>query len=600
MASSLDLGALRISVEADSSKAEKQLENLKDKVEDTGKSSEKSGGLFSKFKSALKKNVDDASKQSVEKLSALKIAMGNLISQGISKLASAISNNLGSAFSRVDTMNNYKKSMEALGFTTKDAEEAIDSICDTIQPLPIALDEAVASSQKFVAMYDDIEKGTEVWEDVTNMAYSAGQGSEAAARGSEAWYKMLARGKPDMEHWQATVETMPAQLGQLAKAMLGNQATSQDLYEAWSSGAVTSEELTEAMHKMSTEGVDGMTSWAEQAKTANAGIQTSMENVKLAITRNLANAIAPFSENIVNISTKVVDTIDKIGGNVKKAAENIQKSLKSTDPSKIVGTITTNIVNLVKKVPEQLLKIVTSGLESLADNLEGEGGSMISDSFVDLFETAFKALVRALPSLIRNTIRVAIALLQRSIEAGANLVKNAFLAIWNKLVSSAKKAWEGFKNYVKQRVQIVINTGPIQTLISWVKSAISWWNDLKDKLSHPIKAVINTFRKGGGNSGGADEHPSRIGIRKVPYDDYPATLHKNETVLTATESALYEKAMENFLNSKNLVEDRPQPVTNTSNNYYSFGNITVDVSKLEDVQTVTQFVEMMKQAREFV
>ena len=155
----------------------------------------------------------------------------------------------------------------------------------------------------------------------------------------------------------------------------------------------------------------------------------------------------------------------------------------------------------------------------------------------------------------------------------------------------------GGSKKLSEKLKVVIDSKPIQTLIGWVKTAISWWNTLKERLSHPISALIHTKRTGGGDSVNGNYPGKRIGLKEVPYDNYKASLHKGEAVLTAAETNIWKK----FIGGGLKTDDEPRTIIQETSpaTTYNFGNITVDVSSLKDLTTVEDFVEMMTRAKQF-
>lgn len=594
----LDLGTLKIGIEVDSSKAEQGLNELQSDIKNAGSTAKSSKQDFESAGKGMS-TMGDKAQGSVKQVSALQIAMGNLIAKGVQKLASIISGSFSSAISRVDKLNAYTRSMEALGYASDDTEAAMDKILDTIQPFPMSLDDATAASQRFVALFDDIEKGTDVWADITDMTLASGQGMEAAQRAQDSWYKMLAAGKPDMEHWQSIVETMPAQLSQLAKSTLGEKASSQDLFEAWKDGTVTTDDLIAKINELDEKGGEGFDSFRQQAEGANAGIQTAFENMKLAVTRNMANIIEEATSDggidVAAVTDKVSKGIDKIGDSAKKAITWLKQNAATVKI--VVAAIGGMLTALAAWTAATKIQAAAQALLNIALNANPIG----------LVVIAIAGLVAALVAAYKNseTFRKAVDSLWSAIKSFAsravaafNAFKNTVISVFNAIkakIDAAKRAWENFKSALKKRVTFLVNDGAIGTAIQKCKDLVNWWQNVLDKANK--KATFHQEQKTtGGSTGGTKKQ--RVGLREVPYDGYLAELHKGEAVLTAAEANQYNKAINKILDTEGIVQ-KQAPSENSIVNNYNFGDITVDVNDLKDLTTVDQFISMMQQAKAF-
>jgi len=71
---------------------------------------------------------------------------------------------------------------------------------------------------------------------------------------------------------------------------------------------------------------------------------------------------------------------------------------------------------------------------------------------------------------------------------------------WSALIDDLKKIWNGLYLFIKGIAQVIFS--PFGSAIEkWkaefrkaIDTVIGWWNDLKEKLSHPLKAMINIFK----------------------------------------------------------------------------------------------------------
>jgi tape measure domain-containing protein len=170
-----------------------------------------------------------------------------------------------------------------------------------------------------------------------------------------------AKGKPDMMEWRTAMTAMPAQLKQVAIAM--GYANASALGEELRNGSVSMNDFMLTIHRLNTEGVNGFASFEEQARGSTGGIQTSITNVKTALTRGIADIInsvgrsniAGFFQNVSKaISSAIpyvtafvkaciwaINSVAKLfgGGNIidtnaaSKAVDNVNNSVKNLDKS---------------------------------------------------------------------------------------------------------------------------------------------------------------------------------------------------------------------------------------------------------------------------
>ena len=90
------------------------------------------------------------------------------------------------------------------------------------------------------------------------------------------------------------------------------------------------DDMMQAMVKLNTDGVGNYASFAEQAKGATNGIETSLTNLKTAITRGVANAIDTLNKsleenNLPNISEIIQMSAEKAGKALAKITDIIKQ-----------------------------------------------------------------------------------------------------------------------------------------------------------------------------------------------------------------------------------------------------------------------------------
>lgn len=223
--------------------------------------------------------------------------VGNLLANAFSKAAGVISSSLDGAISRVDTLNQFPRVMSQLGYGADSASAAIGKMSDRIQGLPTKLDSIAGSVQRVVPKFKDVGKATDVMLAFNDALVAGGQSAQVQEAALEQYVQGISKGKFELEEWRSIQTAMPGQLDAVAQSMLGAGKSSNDLYEALKSGKVSVDDFADAFVKLDSEGINGMASFAEQAKTGSAGIATSMSNAANAVTVQIAKIIDKVNEN---------------------------------------------------------------------------------------------------------------------------------------------------------------------------------------------------------------------------------------------------------------------------------------------------------------
>lgn len=249
----------------------------------------------SKFSAAVGK-LGDTAKQGLG--TAIKGSfIGNLLANAFSKAAGVISSSLDGAISRVDILNQFPRVMEQLGYGADSASAAIGKMSDHIQGLPTKLDSIAGSVQRVVPKFKDVGKATDVMLAFNDALVAGGQSVQVQEAALEQYVQGISKGKFELEEWRSIQTAMPGQLDAVAQSMLGAGKSSNDLYEALKTGKVSVDDFADAFVKLDSEGINGMASFAEQAKTGSAGIATSMSNAANAVTVQIAKIIDKINEN---------------------------------------------------------------------------------------------------------------------------------------------------------------------------------------------------------------------------------------------------------------------------------------------------------------
>lgn len=306
-------------------------------------------------------------------------------------------------------------------------------------------------------------------------------------------------------------------------------------------------DVYEAIHVVQTElGITGTT--AKEAASTISGsfgmLKASWKNFltglgsKDADISKLTDQLIESAETLLaNLEPVVMQVLESLGGAVERLGpiigEKLPGIIMTLLPSLISGAIGL-VSSLAQAVPE-MLQMIFSAVD----------GAISESGFAETW----------------NTIKEAVS------SAAAGIKEN-----WDNLVSALqplidriRAAWQGFVTWAQESgvLQAAINgvAGVINLVITAIggiatafnsvlgaaESAAGWviekWQAVADFFSGIANTISGIFAKGdafaakyGGGGTGWEGYPSAIGNDYVPYNGYPAILHRGEAVLTAREA----------------------------------------------------------------
>lgn len=285
----------------------------------------KAGAAVDKFSGNAERAAKSGRGSFMRLADAATIAAGNLAAGAISRGIDMITNSVGDAVRRIDTLNNFPKVMGNVGISADKARAAIKKATDGIMGLPTSLDTAAQSIQRLTMRTKDVDKATDLFLALNNAILAGGAAPHIQAAAMEQLSQAFARGKPDLMEWRTAMTAAPAQMDQLAKAM--GKVDALALYEDIKDGKISMDQLGDALVRLNTKGTGGLPTFAEQAKNATGGIATGMENAKTAVVRGVAKIIeamgaGDMSSGFGTMGLTIEKLLNKIAILVKFVKEN--------------------------------------------------------------------------------------------------------------------------------------------------------------------------------------------------------------------------------------------------------------------------------------
>lgn len=417
-------------------------------------------------------------------------AIMGIVSSVTSRALDAISGSIASAVNRVDTIANFPKIMQSVGYSADEARATIERLSTGIDGLPTSLDAIVGSVQKIAPVSGSLATATDVALAFNNALLAGGKSQEIMNSAFEQYSQMRSTGRVDMQSWKILAQAMPGQLNQIAKALLGANANQADLYKAMQSGAITFDQFNAAIVSLNSEGLPGYASFAEQARISTESIGTAWTNVQNRINKavakiidhigqaNIAGAINDFSSSFSGIADTVIMYLDPVISTVGSFMDQLQNN----------GAITSfgDALNALKDVFDSTIGLIGdlittfTGLDS-SENTSRSAADLLKSavdgvkSAIELARDAVQGLRDNLTVVAPVIVAVATALIAyetikavRSIADDFGLLKSAA-----SLAFDAIKGGEGVLSTLSVFGELVGDGGALASVFGTISTAIS-------------------------------------------------------------------------------------------------------------------------------
>lgn len=231
------------------------------------------------------------------------VAIGNLLADMGRTLIGSVGERMTEAIGRLDTLTNYPKVMEGFGYSAQEAEDSIELIMDRLVGLPTKTQEMVQFTQALADSTGDLDLATRGALAFNDALLATGASTVDQMRAQRIFNRIVGSGTATVNQWSALMSVMPLQLGMTSRAMLGAEASTEDLGIALREGKVSIEDILRTMVQLDEQGFEGMDSFNEQAwnmaftlETALGLIPTRISNALAAIMGEIGrdNIMAPF------------------------------------------------------------------------------------------------------------------------------------------------------------------------------------------------------------------------------------------------------------------------------------------------------------------
>lgn len=440
------------------------------------------------------------------KAAVLSGAIAGVAQAAMQKAMSAISNSLGAAVSRVDTLARFPTVMQNLGYSADEARQQVDRMAKSVVGLPTSLDQITGLATRLAPVSGGLTRATDVALAFNNAVLAGGGPIHRQSDAIEQFSQMLSKGVPDMMAWRTLQEAMPATLSQTAKALGITSGNTLELYDKLQNGTITFQQFTDAIVGLNKEGLPGFKSFADQAKDSTSGIATGMQNAQTAITRGVAKIIDAVGQ----------ENLSKAIGDIGKAFENALGIIAKAIPpalsaiSSVVGFIVDN-KDVFGPLAVGIIAVVTAmklwqAATTIATAIQAAFNIVLTANPIGLIILAIVGLVAALTYFftqtelgksIMHSFGEVIGAVWEGIKSGLQVVGNFFSSVW----SGIQNVISGVINWVKSNWPLLLGviTGPIGIAVSLIAKN---WDTIKQSFQNAWNFVTGIWGKAGEFFGG--------------------------------------------------------------------------------------------------
>nr|DAQ58317.1 MAG TPA: tail tape measure protein [Caudoviricetes sp.] len=296
---------------------------------------------------------------------------------------------------------------------------------------------------------------------------------------------------------------------------------------------------------------DLLTGFADE----NANLEVLMGNLvdsAMNVYKNIEPRIMQITQGIANFAALVVPAIvNTIGANAPMLLESA-----ATIITTLVGALASNLpalgaaaLDMVKMllttISGMLPEILEAGVElivTLIDGLASNPGQLIATT-AEIIATIVSTLIAAIPRLLDSGFELLLALIDGLIKSIPQLLAAAGDIVGSllKVLFEAVMDFFGVGKDVVQKIEDGIAS-------AW-QGLCDWFKGIWDSLFGGLNVNVGVTGTGGGGSagggGGRGGNPGSTrrgtagvgkfatGLERVPYDNFPAYLHKGEMVVPA-------------------------------------------------------------------
>ena len=271
----------------------------------------------------------------------LRMLMGGAIMGAGYEMLGKATEGLESSFSRYDTLKKYERLMKEYETANYTAEQSRKELDESVQGLPIALDDAVSLAQRYTLSLGDMERGTKL-AIATNNAFLASMATENQRYQGMLQMQDLLNGKKlNSREWMSLGASMGKAINEIGKEFGYTDKNMGEFRQELYAGNIATKDFLKALEKVGT-GNGALVKLAEESK-----------NTWEAFFSRIGTAFSRVGYNVLLSMDELVST----ASNGKWTSLN---SLLDDNVIPAIDKLKESAVNWIKANPEKILEFVNS------------------------------------------------------------------------------------------------------------------------------------------------------------------------------------------------------------------------------------------------
>lgn len=467
-------------------------------------------------------DLGDSADRAGSKLSAMTVAMGNLISSGIQAAVSAVSNLVSSIWNLDESTEEFRQAQgrlntafESAGFSAEAAQEAYDGFFSILGETDRATEASqllaqLAESEEDVATWTEIAAGVngtfgdslpiEGLIEAANETAKVGEvtGTLADALNwvginEEQFNAQLAECSSESERNRLIMETLAGQYDDAAAAFQRNNATLIEARENQAAMERTLAALGGTIANIKNQLTNALGPALQGIVSAFNSILSGEEGGGASLGAALTQLFASIGE--------LAPQIMQVGGQILAGiAEGIVASLPTllTTAGQIMSELTSGILGAIPDMVAQLPQIITEFISFISGQLPEilEQGTVMLNNFTSGLISAIPDFVSQLPELITEFVNFIASSLPQIAESGISILLNLTEGIISsipELVAALPQIIEAIVSGIGSMLGSIVDVGRniVEGIWQGISNAASW---LVGKITGWFNGVVSSVK----------------------------------------------------------------------------------------------------------